>query len=208
MRIAIFLFLVLMNCSTLFAYEVMVTKLTDEKFDPLPKEDVFFMGLIEEYQSNNKDKQIATITLQFLVNEIGRDHDAVNLLAIKEAAKLGANIIYWVSGTEYKSCLTIASSAYRCIRVENRLLIDSNYRPKQYTENEFEVQKDGKVIYDKATGLMWQQTGSEKYMKYDEATNYHYSDNFFLRHTLKYVKLSFIKCRRTLWVSQQKTASL
>ena len=44
--------------------------------------------------------------------------------------------------------------------------------PKQYTENRFELQKDGKVIYDKATGLMWQQSGSEKYMIYDEALNY------------------------------------
>lgn len=43
---------------------------------------------------------------------------------------------------------------------------------QNYTKNEFEVQKDGKVIYDKTTGLMWQQSGSEKHMIYDEAHNY------------------------------------
>jgi uncharacterized protein DUF1566 len=42
---------------------------------------------------------------------------------------------------------------------------------KNYTKNEFEAQKDGKVIYDKATGLMWQQSGSEK-VTYEEARNY------------------------------------
>ncbi len=172
MRIAIFLFLMLTTCSKLFAYGVNVTKLTDENFDPLPKGCAFYMGTIGEYQSNYKNKQIATITLHFLFHEIGGDQDAVNLLAAKEAAKLGANTILWVSGTVYKDTNEIASSTYRCIRDANWFLIDSHWRPKQYTENKFEVQKDGKVIYDKATGLMWQQTGSEKYMKYDEATNY------------------------------------
>ncbi|MBE7444683.1 MAG: DUF1566 domain-containing protein [Planctomycetia bacterium] len=173
MRTAIFLFLVLMHCSTLFAYEVKVTKLTDENFVPITREeDVLCMGSIEEYQSNYKDKQIATITLRFLVNEIGRDQDAVNLLAAKEAAKLGANTIFWVSGTVYKDTKEIASSTYRCIRDATRYLIDFGYRPKQYTENKFEVQKDGKVIYDKATGLMWQQSGSEEFIKYDETKDY------------------------------------
>lgn len=53
-----------------------------------------------------------------------------------------------------------------------KLLLDRNLRPKQYTDNKFEVQKDGKVIYDQATGLMWQQSGSEKYMTYNQALNY------------------------------------
>ena len=170
MKIAIFLFLMLMTCSKLFAYDVKVTKLTDENFDPIPQDvDVFYMGSINEYQSSSKDKQIATITLRFEYDEIGQDQDAVNLLAEKEAAKLGANIIVWVSGTGYKNTDQIASSTYRCIRNVIWFLIDSDFKPKQYTENKFEVQKDGKVIYDKATGLMWQQSGSEKYVNSVEA---------------------------------------
>ncbi len=38
--------------------------------------------------------------------------------------------------------------------------------------NEFEEQKDGKVIYDYASGLMWQKSGSYKQMDYDEAKAY------------------------------------
>ena len=110
--------------------------------------------------------------MRFEYDEIGQDQDAVILLAKKEASKLGANRIYWVSGTSYKDTDQIASSTYRCIRAGNWVLIDSHWRPKQYTENKFEVQKDGKVIYDKATGLMWQQSGSEKDITYDEARNY------------------------------------
>ncbi|MDQ1271380.1 MAG: hypothetical protein QG591_10, partial [Planctomycetota bacterium] len=176
MKIVIFLFLMLMTCSTLFAYEVKVTKLTDEKFDPLPKErEVFQWGLIEGYnkdrysQYSPEGKQIATITLVFEFDVIGKNYGAVNEIAKKEAAKLGANKIYCASGTEKKATGQITSMTYCCIRDVNLFLMDSDYRPKQYTENKFEVQKDGKVIYDKATGLMWQQTGSEKYMKYDEA---------------------------------------
>ena len=81
MKIASFLFIVLINCSTLFACQVEVTKLTDENFDPLPKEiHVFYHGSIEiynKYHYSLEDKQITTITLVFKFNEIGKDYDAV-----------------------------------------------------------------------------------------------------------------------------------
>ena len=54
--------------------------------------------------------------MRFEYDEIGQDQDAVGLLATKEAAKLGANLVYWVSGTAYKGTDQIASSTYRCIR--------------------------------------------------------------------------------------------
>lgn len=53
-----------------------------------------------------------------------------------------------------------------------RFLLDENWKPRNYIENKFEEQKDGKVIYDRATYLMWQQSGSEKEMEYNEADNY------------------------------------
>ncbi len=116
-----------MNCSTLFAYHVQVTKLTEENFDPLPKEiTTNYFGTIEEFNKYNRyfedhknsfeHKQIARITLIFEFNEIGRDYDAVNKLAAKEAAKLGADWICYVSGTVYKDTEEIASMTYRCVR--------------------------------------------------------------------------------------------
>lgn len=176
MKLVIFLFLMLMTCSTLFAYQVNVTKLTNEKFDPLPEEiDAYYCGYFEEYEKSShyyKDTQIATITLVFKPNEIGKDYDAVVKLAEKEAAKLGADLVYYVSSTIYKDTEDIGATTFRCSRYVNWLLIDSDLRPKQYTKNKFAIQKDGKVIYDKATGLMWQQSGSEKYVTYFEALNY------------------------------------
>ncbi len=44
--------------------------------------------------------------------------------------------------------------------------------PLKYTKNEYELKNDGLVVYDKATDLTWQQSGSESYMRYNEATNY------------------------------------
>lgn len=176
MRIAIFLFLVLINCSTLFAYEVEVTKLTDENFDPLPKEiNVYNMGLMKPGEDQMyKVKQIATITLRIKLDEIGEDYDAARTQVKKEAAKLGGNLVYYVSGTIDQNIENICTLTFRGMRNEDVFwfLIDSDKRPQQYTENKFEVQKDGKVIYDKATGLMWQQSGSEKDMTYDETRNY------------------------------------
>ncbi|MDM8556122.1 DUF1566 domain-containing protein [Desulfococcaceae bacterium HSG7] len=62
--------------------------------------------------------------------------------------------------------------------------LDKNQRPKQYvpiTSNRFQTIKNGLVIKDNATGLMWQQAGSSKYMKYKAAQRYVKklnSDNF------------------------------
>ena len=97
MKIAIFLFLVLMNCSTLFAYDVNVTKLTDENFDPLPN----YMqpecgGTIKDYHARYNHKQIATMTLLFELHEIGADVEAAIILVRKEAAKLGADLLFYV----------------------------------------------------------------------------------------------------------------
>lgn len=38
--------------------------------------------------------------------------------------------------------------------------------------NNYELQKDGQVVYDHASGLMWQQSGSNKYMFYEQAKEY------------------------------------
>ncbi len=39
--------------------------------------------------------------------------------------------------------------------------LDEERRPLKYTDNEYELQSDGQVVYDNATGLMWQQSGSD-----------------------------------------------
>lgn len=108
----------LLNCSTLFAYQVKVTKLTDENFDPLPKEMDIFSVALETYNEVREldDKQIATITLVFEPHEIGQDEDAVDELAKKEALKLGANMIVYISDTQDKNTEDIASATFRCVR--------------------------------------------------------------------------------------------
>lgn len=39
-------------------------------------------------------------------------------------------------------------------------------------DNKFEQKISGKVVYDQASGLMWQQSGSDKYLTYDKAMAY------------------------------------
>lgn len=48
--------------------------------------------------------------------------------------------------------------------------LDENWRPVKYTENQFEDQ--GQVVFDRATGLMWQKSGSQNYLTYEEAREY------------------------------------
>ena len=49
-------------------------------------------------------------------------------------------------------------------------LLEENSRPLKYIKNEYELQ--GNVVYDKATGLTWQQSGSEYDMTFGEGKEY------------------------------------
>jgi len=48
--------------------------------------------------------------------------------------------------------------------------LDKNRRPLEYIRNDFENR--GEVVVDHATGLMWQKSGSDDYMSYEEAQEY------------------------------------
>ena len=49
--------------------------------------------------------------------------------------------------------------------------LDENWRPKRYVENEYEDLGNG-VVVDHATGLMWEKSGSEVFMWYEEVEAY------------------------------------
>ena len=51
-----------------------------------------------------------------------------------------------------------------------------------YIANRFDVQKEGQVVVDHATGLMWQQSGSQEALTYQEAEQY-CSDQELADHT-------------------------
>ncbi len=44
------------------------------------------------------------------------------------------------------------------------------YYPREYLENDFEVQ--GEIVINHATGLTWQQSGSQKELTYSQAQDY------------------------------------
>ncbi|MCP4985399.1 MAG: DUF1566 domain-containing protein [Colwellia sp.] len=57
---------------------------------------------------------------------------------------------------------------------DTMLLLYQVFRLQTYTENKFEVKliNNNKVIVDHATGLTWQQSGSDVYMNYSQANTY------------------------------------
>ena len=60
----------------------------------------------------------------------------------------------------------------KIFRKDSGDILDEYYKPKNYIDNKFEVQQDGKVVCDKATGLMWQQSGSDDPLNYNEVKAY------------------------------------
>lgn len=57
--------------------------------------------------------------------------------------------------------------------LKDKGLFDSDYnKGASGFSNKFELQQNGQVVFDHASGLMWQQSGSSEYMKYDKAKEY------------------------------------
>jgi len=54
---------------------------------------------------------------------------------------------------------------------KSKFKLNENWRPLEYIQNDFKDNGNG-TITDNATGLMWQQSGSPKYMNYDNAKAY------------------------------------
>jgi hypothetical protein len=50
--------------------------------------------------------------------------------------------------------------------------LNKRWRPRKYTDNEYELENDGKVVFDRNTRLMWQQSGSDEEMTYFEVKSY------------------------------------
>jgi len=48
--------------------------------------------------------------------------------------------------------------------------LDENWRPRKYIQHDYEDQGD--VVIDHATGLIWQKSGSDNYMTYEDAQQY------------------------------------
>ena len=59
------------------------------------------------------------------------------------------------------------------IMLRNKGIFDSRRNPSgPGISHEYEAQNGGTVVYDHATGLMWQQSGSRNDMNYERAKNY------------------------------------
>ena len=66
------------------------------------------------------------------------------------------------------------STDYLTTKKAQKLYLDKDWKPRNYTENKFEEKTIGSdtIVIDSTTGLTWEQSGSEKYMLYDEAKSY------------------------------------
>lgn len=82
------------------------------------------------------------------------------------------------------STITFAESIFRSTPLENltkktakTMIRDNNFFEKMYNDqgsgfhNDYEVINSGKVVHDRASGLMWQQSGS-KYITYEKVKSY------------------------------------
>ncbi|PKM92699.1 MAG: hypothetical protein CVU80_02000 [Elusimicrobia bacterium HGW-Elusimicrobia-4] len=106
----------------------------------------------KDVNTHPNNKHIATITLIFSPNEIGTDYSAGNELAKKEAIKLGADWIYYVSSTIYKDTSEIAAITFRCVRTTWPDMLDKIEKDKrEIAEKEFEMNNARKELLEYST---------------------------------------------------------
>ncbi|MDO8733541.1 MAG: hypothetical protein Q7K21_00085 [Elusimicrobiota bacterium] len=106
----------------------------------------------KDVNTHPNNKHIATITLIFSPNEIGTDYSAGNELAKKEAIKLGADWIYYVSSTIYKDTSEIAAITFRCVRTTfPDFLVERAKIAKEYEELKFEEDNARKELLEYST---------------------------------------------------------
>ncbi len=125
------------------------------------------------------------------------------------------------------------STDFMTVEKAERLLLNENWEPRNYTINKFEeitTIKDDKVVKDNATGLMWEQSGSKETMDFRGAKAYvdklnrdRFADNSDWRlPTLKeaitllkkeknnnglYVGVEFDEKQKWIWTSDMYSAS-
>jgi hypothetical protein len=117
---SIFIILVFVLCGMdeALAESSAIVMLTDQEFDPIDQNDVVYGGSMKEYRLRIGDASLATLTMEFPEAEIGQDYEAALALAMKEAAKVGADLLLYISGTEFRDTRAIASITYRCVRTK------------------------------------------------------------------------------------------
>ncbi len=67
------------------------------------------------------------------------------------------------------------------------------------------MQNDGRIVYDRASGLMWQQSGSDQYMKHEESMSSLMESSMENRGL--YIDSVFDSNQSWIWTSDQDGAS-
>jgi hypothetical protein len=84
-----------------------------------------------------------------------------------------ANITKRSSVPAYRSkAIELSENDVKAMLIRNGFYDSSRNPQARGIANDFELQQDGKVVSDRATGLMWERSGSVNYMKFADALEY------------------------------------
>lgn len=97
----------------------------------------------------------------------------LSFLPDQPTTNVTTNIIRPNSLQRFRSYPTTLSVEQVKTKVRQYGFYDDAYNPRgKGINNNFELQQSGQVVFDYATGLMWQQSGSSEHMTYADAENY------------------------------------
>ena len=180
--------------------------------------------LAEAEKTGNTEQQ------ELLKTGLALMRDQLNILPEKRVVELEKDVAKMVAQL---SELPEEATDFMTEEKAERLLLNENWGPRNYTKNKFEeitTIKGDKVVKDNATGLMWEQSGSKETMQFSEAKAYvgklnrdRFADNSDWRlPTLKealtlltkeksdnglYIGTEFDMTQRWIWTSDMYSAS-
>ena len=123
-------------------------------------------------QAQREEIEVLTST-----NELKEKYaDKINNLKVKNAEleKKKSEVSDSIIKQETKLAKTQKAGGYVSVEKAKLWDLDLDGRPQNYTNNQFEEEKnnDGIVLIDNATNRMWEKSGSDKSMNYDDAKKY------------------------------------
>ncbi len=142
-------------------------KMALDILDEFPEDDIFIIPIrIEDCKPEDEKLKYLHWADFFPSYEDGLSQILRVLVPGHLAETAGQPSVYKLKYQLRKTPITVLTKD-----VESNFKLDKRWRPLEYIKNEFKDNGDG-TITDHITGLMWQKTGSDYYMPYEEGHIY------------------------------------
>jgi tetratricopeptide (TPR) repeat protein len=157
----------------IFKLEMAVYQISEEEKDQL-WDAHFYLGLsyfLSGYEEEAKKEFIAAQGIIMNKSPDSDIHSPRIVKQFKEASEVKTSVIPNAKLRSTSRVNLSKRSVKSMLKDKGFYAVDWNNSTSGF-RNDYKLQNNGKVVYDRASGLTWQQSGSDKMMRYKNAKTY------------------------------------